>query len=224
MAVSVDINNMQPPTEEEISAARARLGRVLSRLRSSQVRTDGKRLAAKDIAKITGLSATTITNAERGRMSLDTLLCLWGFYDKDLSRIEVFDLLDDEVSGNYVPFSILRKLSDKYWLKATEFLRTVSIFPEQEYRVTYKAYIEIASLGFATRAVIKEDANEYYAATVEYAALRDDLNWRLPKKLFNTAFSELDEEDTEFVKWAQRTLMNAAKDNPKFAKRLDFDE
>ncbi len=215
MTVSVEYDKLSVPTEGQLTKAQERIGKLLRRVRSGIVRSDGRKFTIQDVAELTGISKATIANAEKGRgLSLNTALTLIGTY-RGLDTLKVLDVLE-QVENNFIPQSILAKIAYTDELTAMELVRTLALFPEQEYRVSYHAYLQLCTLGFATRAVVKKTRSEYYAATLEYAQQFPTKKWHIADKLHKSPVADADDSAAAFSKWATDTLLEAAKQHPEF--------
>jgi hypothetical protein len=223
MTISVDLDHSIAPTDEDVKRTKKRMGKLLRRMRTATIRSDGRKMALRDIADKVGVSAVTISAAEAGTLSLTTFVLLYGFYRGHTDMLEFVDDLDSEVEGSYIPIDTLRAFADAVPLTTREFLHVVAHFPMQSYRVLYNAYKDLKSLGFALRCVIESKDATYYVATTEYAATRPEHeNWVLPTELHQVAMTKASTQDREFTHWAQQVLIDAVQTRPEYAERFNL--
>lgn len=217
MTVIVDIDKVKLPTPEKIERSKSRIGKLLMRMRKGTIRRDGRALSYRDVAEISDLSPMTVSNAEKGKFTVETFLKLFSIYRGKLDVVAFADLLQaDDMDNSFVPLDVLRAFAEGIDLSATEFLRIVTHFPDISLKVTYRAYIELASLGFATRFEDRKGKSTlYYATTVEYAKQSGE-DWSMAGTLLATPFAQCDDKQQEFYSWAQQTLIKAMSEHPEY--------
>ena len=203
-------SEFKAPSEEQITTEKKRLGRLLGRYRKGCITVSGQPFSTRAVSEATGLSPTSISAAERGTVSLNTLLTLMMYYGKT-TGLKLSDLFED-MGESYVPVKVLRKYAESVDLTTKEFLSAVQHFPLETFKVSYRAYNELLSLGFATAYVEKKKGViEYYATTSEKAESDETsgLNWNIASDLLATPFTQLGDEMAEFYKVMQTAAIDA---------------
>lgn len=218
MTKIVNQSQLTTPTKGQVKATKVRLGKMLKRLRAQTVRDDGRKLSVRDIADATGISASGISSAERGVVTMDNYIKLVGYY-RGLDSFGVADLLEG-AEVEFVPEPVLKKFANEEELLTREFLRTVTLFPESAYRVTYKASVELLALGFAVKRVEVDYAMQCYACDVKQAK-KEEGEWEVPSVLLAMPLSSIDNKSESIMQWATDVLRQAMSEHPEYSKLLN---
>lgn len=218
MTKIVNQANLKKPTSGQIKSTKQKFGNMLKRLRAQTLRDDGRKLSVRDISEATGISASGISSAERGVVTMDNYIKLVGYY-RGLKSFCIADfLMSPEVE--FVPEGVLKKFANEEELTTREFLRTVTLFPQQPYRVTYAASKELLSLGFAVKAVEVEYAMQFFACDVKQAKLEEG-EWEVPSTLLANPLASIDNESESIMQWATDVLRQAMSEHPEYSKLLN---
>ncbi len=221
MTKIVNQSKLKAPTEKQLSATKTRLGKMLKRLRTQTVRDDGRKLSVRDVSEATGVSASGISSAERGTVTMDNYIKLVGYY-RSLNSFAIVDILEAP-DAEYVPESVLKKFANEEELTTREFLRAITLFPESIFRVKFAASREILSLGFAVKEVeVGADVNFYhfYAGDVSHAE-KEKGKWKVPSVLLANPLASIDNDSKSIMKWATKVLREAMAEHPEYSKLLE---
>lgn len=218
MTKIVDQSSLKAPTKTQLKSTKTNLGKVLKRLRAQTVRDDGRKLSIRDISKATGISASGISSAERGVVTMDNYLKLVGYY-RGLNSLAVTDILCAP-DVEFVPEPVLKKFANDEELLTKEFLRAVTLFPESAYRVTYRASKELLALGFAIKTEEVDYSLRFYACDVKQAK-REEGEWEVPSTLLANPLASVDNDSESIMRWATDVLRKAMSEHPEYSKLLN---
>lgn len=190
------------------------MGRFIKRLRTQTIRDDGKKISMRDVAAAIDVSFPVVSNAEAGTLTLETFIKLVGYY-RGINHFGI-SMLTETPEDAYVPIDILRKFANEEELLGAEFLRAITLFPQQVFRVSYKASLELSALGYATCFENKLSGPHYYATEFNTAQDDDERKWMMPKQMLVTPIEKLDTKQQELMKWANDTLREAMSNHPEY--------
>lgn len=218
MTKIVNQSQLKAPSKTQVKSTKAKLGKMLKRLRAQTVRDDGRKLSVRDISEATGISASGISSAERGTVTIDNYIKLVGYY-RGLNSFGIVDILES-ADVVFVPEPVLKKFANEEELLTREFLRAVTLFPEQAYKVTYAASKELLSLGFAVKSVEVDYSMQFYACDVKQAK-REDGEWEVPSVLLANPLASIDNKSESIMQWATDVLRQAMSEHPEYSKLLN---
>lgn len=166
MSVNIDTNKPKVVKPELVEKRKLQLGKFLNRLRRQSKRMDGRRLTCADVAKNAGVSAQTVSNAEKGVLNLNTLIAVLAVYKAD-SVIDAFELFNDEEITNQVPPPILQKINESIPLSTVEFEEVITLYPDDEFEVSFRAYRDLKELGYDLELRKTKTHTHYFARLSE---------------------------------------------------------
>lgn len=162
MSANIDLKKQIIVTEEHIERQKQKFGAFLKRLRGASKRADGRRLSCRDVGKVTGLSGQTVSLAEGGNLSLTTFVTLLAAYEAD-SLVDALALFSDTPDST-VDSRVLKKINQSVALTALEFEHVISLYPDDKFLVSFRAYRDLVAKGYATEIVTKKAGTKYYAS------------------------------------------------------------
>jgi transcriptional regulator with XRE-family HTH domain len=150
-----------------IKAKKDSMGRALKSMRHAVMNSKGKRIAVWEIVELTGMSASTIANAERGRFTVDNYMSLLAVYGNE-SLLDIFDLMREDMLDTLSKQGYEKLIEMKDGLNTTEFLNAIKIDADRELRITHRAFLDLSQL-LPTRYSISRSENNYYATSLHFA-------------------------------------------------------
>lgn len=219
MSNILPVNGKSFPSDDQIDSEKKKIGNLLRRMRLETVKENGRKITIADVAESIEESQSTVNQAEKGKLTLYTYLKLMGFYRNQ--KHLAFTLLSASDEKNFIPENVLRKFANAECLTTTEFVRAVTLFPSQVFRINRRAYFELKRLGFATRVDMNMRGDKFYAAD-PITAKKSDETWELPVELAQKLVNENDQvEYSEMCQWACDTLREAIKQKPEYQQLVE---
>jgi hypothetical protein len=80
--------------------------------------------------------------------------------------VDAFSLFNDTTS-NAVDSRVLKKINQSVALTALEFEHVISLYPDDKFLVSFRAYRDLASKGYATDVINNKAGTKYYASLMK---------------------------------------------------------